>query len=144
MNEIMRKTYLLVIMAALFAAFSCTKVEVIDVQGEVIAVKEVAVKGGTFMLPITVQNENKLVWKVRPLSEWLHVDDAEWKQNAYNVLVRCDSNESSANSRNFARVGHLVVEKCALCEKVCVAEEKKYDNGVGDFEGENGEFNPLN
>lgn len=110
MNEIMRKTYLLVIMAALFAAFSCTKVEVIDVQGEVIAVKEMAVQGGTFMLPITVQNENKLVWKVRPLNEWLHVDDAEWKQNAYNVLVRCDSNESSSNSRNFARVGHLVVE----------------------------------
>ena len=69
----MKKTYLLIIVAALFAAFSCTKVEVIDVQGEVIAVKEMPVNGGTFMLPITVQGESKLVWKVRPLHDWLHV-----------------------------------------------------------------------
>ena len=106
----MKKTYLLVIVAALFAAFSCTKVEVIDVQGEVIAVKEVPVTSGSFMLPITVTGESKLVWKVRPIHDWLHVDDAEWKQNAYNVIVRYDSNESSMNTRNFARVGHLVVE----------------------------------
>ena len=40
--------------------------------------------------------------------------------------------------------GPFVVEKCAICEKICVAKEVKYDNGVGDFEGENGEFNPKN
>ena len=109
MNEIMKKTYLLVIMAALFLISSCTKVEYIKVTGRVLAVKEVPVQAGTFQLPITV-NENKLVWKVRPVHSWLHVDDAEWKQNAYNVFVRYDSNESSMNNRNFARVGHLVIE----------------------------------
>ena len=109
MNEIMKKTYLLVIMAAMFIMSSCTKVEYIQVTGRVLAEKEVPVQAGTFQLPITV-NENKLVWKVRPVHNWLHVDDAEWKQNAYNVFVRYDSNESSMNSRNFARVGHLVVE----------------------------------
>ena len=105
----MKKTYLLVIMAALFMISSCTKVEYIKVTGRVLAVKEVPVQAGTFQLPITV-NEDKLVWKVRPVHNWLHVDDAEWKQNAYNVFVRYDSNESSMNNRNFARVGHLVVE----------------------------------
>ena len=40
--------------------------------------------------------------------------------------------------------GPFVVEKCAIAEKVCTATEIKYDNGVGDFEGENGEFNPKN
>jgi len=40
--------------------------------------------------------------------------------------------------------GPFVVEKCAIAEKVCVAEEQKYDNGIGDFGGENGEFNPKN
>ena len=105
----MKKTYLLVIMAALFLISSCTKVEYIKVTGRVLAVKEVPVQAGTFQLPITV-NENKLVWKVRPVHSWLHVDDAEWKQNAYNVFVRYDSNESSMNNRNFARVGHLVIE----------------------------------
>ena len=105
----MKKTYLLVIMAAMFVMSSCTKVEYIQVTGRVLAEKEVPVQAGTFQLPITV-NENKLVWKVRPVHHWLHVDDAEWKQNAYNVFVRYDSNESSMNSRNFARVGHLVVE----------------------------------
>ena len=109
MNEIMKKTYLLVIMAVLFALSSCTKVEYIKVTGRVLAVKEVPVQAGTFQLPITV-NEERLVWKVRPVSYWLHVDDQDWKQNAYNVFVRYDSNESSMNSRNFARVGHLVVE----------------------------------
>lgn len=109
MNEIMKKTCLLVIMAAMFVLSSCTKVEYIQVTGRVLAVKEVPVQAGTFQLPITV-NENKLVWKVRPINEWLHVDDGEWKQNAYNVFVRYDSNESSMNNRNFARVGHLVIE----------------------------------
>ena len=40
--------------------------------------------------------------------------------------------------------GPFVVEKKAITEHVCVAKEVKYDNGVGDFEGENGEFNPKN
>lgn len=106
----MRKTYLLVIMAVMFAMSSCTKVEYIKVTGRVLAEKEVPVTAGSFQLPITVNGEDRLVWKVRPVHDWLHVDDAEWKQNAYNVFVRYDSNESSMNNRNFARVGHLVVE----------------------------------
>ncbi len=106
----MKKTYLLVIMAAIFAICSCTKVEYIEVTGRVLAEKEVPVTAGSFQLPITVNDANKLVWKVRPVHNWLHVDDADWKQNAYNVTVRYDSNESSMNTRNFARVGHLVVE----------------------------------
>ena len=106
----MNKTYLLTILAAVFAMFSCTKVEVIDVQGEVLTVKEVPAAAGSFQLPITVNGEEKVVWKVRSLNNWLHVSDSEWKQNAYNVLVNYDSNESSMNTRNFARVGHLVVE----------------------------------
>ena len=40
--------------------------------------------------------------------------------------------------------GPFVVEKCAITEKVIDAREVKYDNGIGDFEGENGEFNPEN
>jgi hypothetical protein len=40
--------------------------------------------------------------------------------------------------------GPFVVEKCAIAENVCDAKEVKYDNGIGDFEGENGEFNPVN
>lgn len=40
--------------------------------------------------------------------------------------------------------GPFVVEKCAIAENVCVAKEVQYDNGLGDFEGENGEFNPQN
>jgi hypothetical protein len=40
--------------------------------------------------------------------------------------------------------GPFVVEKCAIAENVAVAQEVKLDNGVGDFEGENGEFNPVN
>lgn len=106
----MKKTYLLVIMAAIFAICSCTKVESIVVTGRVLAEKEVPAQAGTFQLPITVNGTNKLVWKVRPVHNWLHVNDSDWKQNAYNVTINYDSNESSMNTRNFARVGHLVVE----------------------------------
>ncbi len=38
--------------------------------------------------------------------------------------------------------GPFVVEERAIAEKVCVAEKIDHDNGVGGFEGENGEFNP--
>ena len=41
-------------------------------------------------------------------------------------------------------MGPFVVEKCAISEDVCVATEIEHDNGVGDFEGEEGEFNPKN
>lgn len=108
--KIMKKTYLLSIMVAVLAMFGCTKVEVIDVQGEVLAVKKVPVTAGEFQLPITVKNNEKLVWKARPVQNWLHVNDTDWKQNAYNLVIRYDSNESSMNVRNFARVGQVVVE----------------------------------
>jgi hypothetical protein len=40
--------------------------------------------------------------------------------------------------------GPFVVEKKAVSEQICVAKEVKYDNGIDDFVGENGEFNPKN
>ena len=47
-EKIMKKTYLLVIMAALFVMSSCTKVEYIKGTGRVLAEKEVPVQAGTF------------------------------------------------------------------------------------------------
>jgi hypothetical protein len=38
--------------------------------------------------------------------------------------------------------GPFVVEKKAICEKTCTAVKIDHDNGIGDFEGENGQFNP--
>ena len=108
--SIMNKTYLLSIIVAVLFICGCTKVEVKDVQGEVLAVKMVPVTAGEFQLPITVNGEPKLVWRARPISNWLHVSDENWKQNAYNLTVSYDSNESSMYARNFARVGHVVVE----------------------------------
>ena len=108
--RIMNKTYLLSIIAAVLMMIGCTKVEVKNVQGEVLAIKEVPATAGEFMLPVTVKNEPNLYWRVRPISDWLHVSDQNWKQNAYNLTVNYDSNESSMYVRNFARVGHLVVE----------------------------------
>jgi hypothetical protein len=106
----MKKTYLLYMIVTLFAMFGCTKVEVIDLQGEVIATKIVPKTAGEFILPITVVDNPRLVWKVRSISEWLHVKDADWKQNAYTVTIGYDSNESSMYSRHFAREGYLIVD----------------------------------
>lgn len=107
----MKKTYLLaIVLFAVFAMCGCNRVEVIDVQGEVIAVKKVNKESGFFSLPITSPDNSKLVWRARPISNWLHVNDEGWKQNAYNLFVNYDSNESSIYVRNFARVGYIVVE----------------------------------
>lgn len=106
----MNKTYLLVIVAAVLMFFGCTKVEVLEVQGVQLVEKEVPVTAGSFMLPVTVGGETKLAWKLRPLNNWLHVDNADWNFNSKNVSIRYDSNESSMNVRNFARVGYLVLE----------------------------------
>lgn len=109
-SEIMNKTYLLSIFAVVFALIGCTKVEVIKMQGEVLAEKVVPVTAGSFQLPITVNDEARLVWRARPIDSWLHVSDTNWKQNAYHLTVNYDSNESSMYARNFARVGHVVIE----------------------------------
>lgn len=106
----MNKTYLLSIFAALLIMGGCTKVEVIDVQGKVLAEKIVPVEAGSFQLPVTVNETSRLVWRARAVSEWLHVPDQNWKQNAYNIIINYDSNESSAYVRNFARAGHVVIE----------------------------------
>ena len=109
-QDIMNKTYLLSLIVAVLAMCGCTKVEVKEMQGRVIATKIVAKTAGEFQLPVTVNNEPHLVWKARSLSEWLHVNDSEWKQNAYNVTVSYDSNESSMYLRNFARVGYVAID----------------------------------
>ena len=106
----MRKTYLLSMIVALLAICGCTKVEVIDLQGQVLAVKTVEKSAGEFQLPITVNSENDLVWRARPISSWLHVKDETWKKGPYNVTIGYDSNESSMYSRNFARVGYVAID----------------------------------
>ena len=40
--------------------------------------------------------------------------------------------------------GPFEVNRCAICDQICVAEKIDHDNGVDDFQGENGEFNPKN
>ena len=110
-RKVMKKSYLFVILAAAMMICSCSK-EVVEIQGRVIATKKVAKEAGSFMLPITINETSRLVWRVRPLDNWLHLSEADqnWKQNAYNVTINYDSNQSSAQTFNFARVGHLVVE----------------------------------
>ena len=58
-----------------------------------------------------------------------------------NLVVEIKSDEGTTSA---TVKGPFVVEKCAVAEQVCTAKEIKYDNGIGDFEGENGEFNPKN
>lgn len=110
----MKKTYILSAIIAIMAISicSCTKIEVIDVQGEVLTEVKVPVTAGEFLLPITVNDATRLAWRARSLSDWLHVlgTNADWKQNAYNITVNYESNESSQYMRNFARKGYLVIE----------------------------------
>jgi hypothetical protein len=73
----------------------------------------------------------------QPLTLWVAMAPGTYE----NFVVEI----SNADTKISTPVkGPFVVEKCAIAENVCDAKEVKYDNGIGDFEGENGEFNPVN
>ena len=72
-----------------------------------------------------------------PLTVWVAMAPGTYE----NFVVELSNAEMTIST---PVKGPFVVEKCAIAENICDAKEVKYDNGVGDFEGENGEFNPKN
>lgn len=91
------------IVAALFAA-SCTKIEVAQPQGRVIATVEVAAEASEF--PVSVKTVG--VWSASSQADWLHVD-SDLKKDNCAIAVAYDSNESTESRRNFCRMGHVVI-----------------------------------
>ena len=77
-------------------------------QGRIVAVRTVPVQEGSFIIPITTES----YLTCRPLNSWLHLSETnqEWKQETHNITIHYDSNESSAFTRKFARIGHLALE----------------------------------
>ena len=77
-------------------------------QGRIVAVRTVPVQEGSFIIPITTES----YLTCRPLNSWLHLSETnqEWKQEAHNITIHYDSNESSLYTRKFARIGHLALE----------------------------------
>jgi hypothetical protein len=73
----------------------------------------------------------------QPLTVWVALAPGTYE----NFVVEISNAETTIST---PVKGPFVVEKCAIAENVCDAKEVKYDNGVGDFEGENGEFNTQN
>lgn len=98
-----QKILIFSLVAALFAV-GCTKIEVAQPQGSVIAEVEVTAEAGE--LPISVKTKG--VWSATSLTDWLHVDE-ELKKDNFSISVAYDSNESTESRRNFCRVGRVVV-----------------------------------
>ncbi len=73
----------------------------------------------------------------QPLTVWVALAPGTYE----NFVVEISNAEMTIST---PVKGPFVVEKCAIAENVCDAKEVKYDNGVDDFVGENGEFNPQN
>ena len=73
----------------------------------------------------------------QPLTVWVALAPGTYE----NFVVEISNAEMTIST---PVKGPFVVEKCAIADNVCDAKEVKYDNGIGDFEGENGEFNPVN
>jgi hypothetical protein len=72
-----------------------------------------------------------------PLTVWAAMAPGVY-ENLVVEIVSADMTISSPVK------GPFVVEKKGIAENVCVAKEVKYDNGVDDFVGEEGQFNPKN
>ena len=70
-----QKIFIFSIVAALFVA-GCTKIEVAQPQGRVIATVEVAVEASEF--PISVKTVG--VWSASTQTDWLHVDSYRYRE----------------------------------------------------------------
>jgi hypothetical protein len=92
---------------------------------------------GSNQVTVTGFPEGTNTTLAQPLTVWVALAPGEYE----NFVVEISNAETTIST---PVKGPFVVEKCAIAENVCEAKEVKYDNGVGDFEGENGEFNPKN
>ena len=92
---------------------------------------------GTNHVTITDFPEGTNTTLDKPLTVWALVAPGTYE----NFVVEISNADMTIST---PVKGPFVVEKCAICENICEAQEVKYDNGIGDFEGENGEFNPKN
>jgi len=72
-----------------------------------------------------------------PLVVWAAVAPGEYE----NLVVEISTAEATIASPVR---GPFLVEERAIAEHTCVAQKVEHDNGVDDFVGENGEFNPKN
>ena len=72
----------------------------------------------------------------QPLTVWVALAPGTYE----NFVVEISNAETTITT---PVKGPFEVEAKAITEHVCEAKEVKYDNGIGDFEGENGEFNPV-
>lgn len=96
---------LLALLAVAMFVNSCTKVEVQVTQGEVIAVKDVPAQAGSFPAVILSQG----VWYAQAVDSWLSCDETLRKDN-YTIVIGYESNESTGNTRKFARVGRVAIK----------------------------------
>ncbi len=98
--------------------------------------EELVVNGGS-QVTVTGFPEGTSTSLAQPLTLWVSMAPGIYE----NFVVAIESADMTIST---PVKGPFVVEKCAITEKTCEAKEVKYDNGVGDFEGEDGEFNPKN
>lgn len=99
------RIYLFALLVVATFVYGCTKVEVQVTQGEVIAVKDVPVQAGSFPAVILTNG----VWYAEAVDSWLSCDNA-LRNNNYTITVNYESNESTASTRNFARVGRVAIK----------------------------------
>lgn len=92
---------------------------------------------GSNQVTVTGFPEGTNTTLAQPLTVWVALAPGSYE----NFVVEISNAEMTIST---PVKGPFVVEKCAIAENVCDAKEVKYDNGIGDFEGENGEFNPKN
>ena len=109
-RTIEERTADIVISSDKYNIFKTVKVSQEATQGCIVATRMVPSQAGSFILPISA--ESYLAWRTRPLNNWLHLSDTDqgWMQGPHSITVHYDSNESTLNSRKFARVGCLALE----------------------------------
>ena len=91
---------------------------------------------GSNQVTVTGFPEGTNTTLAQPLTVWVALAPGVYE----NFVVEISNAETTIST---PVKGPFVVEKCAIAENICDAKEVKYDNGVDDFVGENGEFNPV-
>ena len=91
---------------------------------------------GSNQVTVTGFPEGTNTTLAQPLTVWVALAPGTYE----NFVVEISNAETTITT---PVKGPFEVEAKAITEHVCEAKEVKYDNGIGDFEGENGEFNPV-
>ena len=116
----MKKTILFFVI--LWALSACTKWVEPDMTSKRIA--ECITPASASSTSVCVNPGSEEIWKAESMDKWLNVNFKGYVKGEYAVTISCQSNESTAGRRNFARQGRVLIRTYnhTICDTIVVKQ----------------------